>query len=156
DVGPGKGYFIYQDLKPANILLSEGDYVTLIDMGAVTLKLGQRTTDPTAGCITAGYAAPEAAGGNETRIDQRFDIYTLGVTMWQALTGIDPQELGSEFPDIPLQPLRELGLSAATFRLIAQALAKDPNQRFTSAAAMRKAVIASMEALDKASAQRVH
>lgn len=140
-IGSGQGQFIYQDLKPANILLSEGDYVTLIDMGAVTLRLGGRTTEPTAGCITAGYAAPEAAGDGASTIDTRFDLYTLGVTLWQCFTGRDPQALGSEFPELPLAPLRQAGVSRPTFELVARALERDPARRFQSAAEMRKAVL---------------
>ncbi|OIP39725.1 MAG: hypothetical protein AUK47_09545 [Deltaproteobacteria bacterium CG2_30_63_29] len=140
-LGPGDGYFIYQDLKPANVLLGEGEYVTLIDLGAVTLKMGDRTTEPTAGCITAGYAAPEAAGGRESNIDQRFDLYTLGVTLWQVLTGRDPQELGGEFPQIPLSPLKSLGLSQNTLAFLAKSLERDPERRFQTAAQMRKAAI---------------
>lgn len=147
EIGKGRGYFIYQDLKPANILVSPGDYFTLIDMGAVTLRLGDHTTEPTAGCITAGYAAPEAANGNESRIDERFDLYTLGVTMWQVLTGTDPQTLGSDFPDLPLTPLHHLGLHRHTVALLTKALARDPSKRFQRAAEMRKSTIQAIDAL---------
>ncbi|MFU8805757.1 MAG: protein kinase domain-containing protein, partial [Bradymonadaceae bacterium] len=71
EINGQKAYFIYQDLKPANILVSHDDYYTLIDFGGVTLKLGARTTEPTAACITAGYAAPEAEG-RESEIDAGF------------------------------------------------------------------------------------
>ncbi|MDX9719592.1 MAG: protein kinase [Myxococcota bacterium] len=148
-VGHGSGYFIYQDLKPANILIGEAGYVCLIDMGGVTLRLGERTTEPTAGCITAGYAAPEAANGRETQIDQRFDLYTLGVSLWQCATRIDPQSLGSEFPEFPLAPLRQAPLSEACQRIIATALQRDPAKRYPSAAHMRKDVIAALEAAER-------
>lgn len=147
--GGQQGYFIYQDLKPANILVSPGDYFTLIDMGAVTLHLGGRTTEPTAGCITAGYAAPEAANGREARIDKRFDLYTLGVTMWEVLTGQDPQDIGGEFPELSLAPLREQGLHASTLKILHRALERDPDQRFRNAAEMRKAVIGALSEVEK-------
>jgi serine/threonine protein kinase len=148
EVGSGRGYFIYQDLKPANILVSPGDYFTLIDMGAVTLRLGDRTTEPTAGCITPGYAAPEADNGREAQIDERFDLYTLGVTMWQVLTGTDPQGLGGDFPELPVSALQGLGLHRQTLALVARALARDPARRYQRAVEMRKAVIQAMDALD--------
>jgi len=153
DIGGQKGYFIYQDLKPGNILVSPGDYFTLIDMGAVTLRLGQRTTEPTAACITVGYAAPEAKG-REAEIDERFDIYTLGVTMWETLSGQDPQGLGDDFPVLSMQPLRELGLHHETFTLIQRALARDPDQRFPKAAVMRKAVLEALAVVQEAHPQR--
>ncbi len=146
-LGQVEGYFIYQDLKPANILLSPGEYMTLIDLGAVTLRLATRTTDPTAGCITAGYAAPEAADGRETTIDQRFDLYTLGVTLWQVVTQRDPQALGGEFPHIPVEALRSSALPPATLRIIARALERDPARRYQSAAEMRREVMGRLSAV---------
>lgn len=133
--------FIYQDLKPANVLVSGHDFFTLIDFGAVTLKLGGRTTEPTAGCITTGYAAPEAQNGQEMHIDPRFDLYTLGATVWHVVTGKDPRELGVEFPLLDPSELTRFGLSPRFVQIIARALAADPDQRYKVAAAMRKDVM---------------
>ncbi len=141
--------FIYQDLKPANILVSGEDYFTLIDFGAVTLKLGGRTTEPTAGCITMGYAAPEAQHGQEMHIDPRFDLYTLGATVWHVITGKDPREMGSEFPVLDPSELLQHGLSRGFVGIIAKALAKDPAQRYPVAAAMRKAVMDEIRSGDR-------
>ena len=149
-IGSGRGYFIYQDLKPANILLGAADYLTLIDLGAVTLRINGRTTEPTAGCITAGYAAPEAQGDGSSTIDQRFDLYSLGVSLWQLVTGIDPQSLGGDFPTIPLAPLRSANISKATQALIARAIEPAPERRYQSAAEMRKATILALEAIRNA------
>ena len=140
DVGTQQGVFLYQDLKPANIMVSGTDYFTLIDFGGVTLKLGEKTTEPTAACITMGYAAPEAAGGREVFIDERFDLYTLGATLWHAITLQDPRDMG-EFPTLSVEPLRAAGMSTETCQLIGQALARNPEARYPSAAAMRKAVM---------------
>ncbi len=142
DFGPNTGYFIYQDLKPANILVSHHDYFTLIDFGGVTLRLGGKTTDPTAGCITPGYAAPEAEG-REAYIDSRFDLYTLGATLWHAVTQKDPRDLG-EFPR--LDPGQLKGIRPETARVIVRALSSNPDARYPSAAEMRKDVIAALRA----------
>lgn len=141
EVNGRKACFIYQDLKPANILVSATDYFTLIDFGAVTLRLGDRTTEPTAGCITAGYAAPEASHGREAQIDPRFDLYTLGVTLWEAVTLRDPQELGEDFPTFPVEAMRASGVSSEFMRVVSRALQRDPAQRYPMAAAMRKDVM---------------
>jgi serine/threonine protein kinase len=135
-----QAYFIYQDLKPANILVSHDDYYTLIDFGAVTLRLGPRTTEPTAGCITPGYAAPESKG-RESEIDARFDVYGLGATLWHVATGQDPRELGPEFPILTQEALAGTGLSSAFIAIIAKAIEPDPNARYPSAAAMRRDVM---------------
>lgn len=145
-VGGQQAYFLYQDLKPANILVSGDDYFTLIDFGGVTLRLGSKTTEPTAGCVTAGFAAPEAADGREAYIDARFDLYTLGATIWSAVVGRDPGELG-EFPVLDADMLREHGLSAEFVALVARALERDPQARWQSAAQMRKAVLERLRTL---------
>lgn len=139
DVSGQPGYFLYQDLKPANILVSGEEDYTLIDFGAVTLRLGDKTTEPTAGCITVGYAAPEAEG-NEAYVDRQFDVYTLGATMWHAVTLQDPRELGAEYPTLKVEAMRGQGVSGEMARIIARALAPT-DERYPSAAAMRKDVM---------------
>lgn len=146
DVSGQPAYFLYQDLKPANILVSGDDYFTLIDFGGVTLRLGGKTTEPTAGCITAGYAAPEAADGREAYIDARFDIYTLGATLWSVIVGRDPGELG-EFPRLDPDMLRGKGLSDEFVAIVGRALHPDPDKRWQSAAEMRKAVLSRLRDL---------
>lgn len=146
DLQGNTAQFIYQDLKPANILVSGQDFFTLIDFGAVTLRLHERTTEPTAGCITTGYAAPEASDGREAMIDPRFDLYTLGATLWHVITQRDPRDLPGEFPTLDLNAARAANLSPGFMNLLARALAPDPAQRYASAAAMRKDVMALMRA----------
>lgn len=138
--GGARGYFLYQDLKPENIIVSADDYFTLIDFGGVTLRLGGKTTEPTAGCITTGYAAPEA-DGNEAYIDMRFDIYTLGATLWHAVTGEDPREMPAEFPVLDPARVRSAGMSEAFTRIVGTALMRDPEKRYPNAATMRKDVM---------------
>ena len=147
EVGGQQAQFLYQDLKPANILVSAGDYFTLIDFGGTTLRLGSRTTEPTAGCITTGYAAPEASHGREAQIDARFDLYTLGATIWHAVTLIDPRELGAEFPTLDPGAMRHKGVSEELVQITARALQPDPAQRYPSAAAMRKDVMERLRVL---------
>ncbi len=145
-VGVAAACFIYQDLKPANIICSPGDYYTLIDFGAVTMRLDDKTTEPTAGCITAGYAAPEAAAGRECYIDPRFDLYSLGVTLWEAVTLINPQSRG-EFPELSVNEMKGKGVSDSFIRLVDKALQRDPERRFSSAGEMRRVVMETLRSL---------
>ncbi len=147
DVAGNKAYFIYQDLKPANVLVSPGEYFTLIDFGGVTLRLGEKTTEPTAGMLTYGYAAPEAEHEGGVLIDQRFDIYSLGASLYHCLTGIDPRELPGEFPKLDLTPLRRSGAAAPVVQLIERALERDPDARYGIAAEMRKDVVNALRTL---------
>jgi serine/threonine protein kinase len=137
--------FLYQDMKPGNILVGGDDCLTLIDFGGVTLRLGDRTTEPTAGVLTAGYAAPEGEGEGATRIDARYDLYTLGATLWHCLTGIDPRTLGGISPVLDPRALDRIPLSPRTRALVARALERDPARRFPSAAEMRKEVLACLQ-----------
>ncbi len=139
EVGSQQAYFVYQDLKPANILVSGEEDYTLIDFGAATLRLGEKTTEPTAGCITIGYAAPEAQG-REAYVDDSFDVYTLGATLWHAVTLQDPRELGEEFPVLSIDAMRGKGISGPMARIIAKALAPK-GERYASAAEMRRDVM---------------
>jgi serine/threonine protein kinase len=140
-------YFLYQDMKPGNVLVGGDDCFTLIDFGGVTLRLGERTTEPTAGVLTPGYAAPEGEGEGATRIDARYDLYTLGATLWHALTGVDPRTLGAVSPVLDLRGLERLSLAPRTRVLLSRALERDPARRFQSAAEMRKEVVACLKDL---------
>ena len=117
---------IFRDLKPANIMLDEDGRIKLIDFGIARLFKGGRSGD-TVAMGTAGYAPPEAYGQSET--DARSDVYSLGATLHQLLTGQDP---GSTPFNLP--PVRDYNpaVSANTAQAITRALHKDPRERFTS------------------------
>lgn len=147
DVQGQKASFLYQDLKPGNVIVGGDDSFTLIDMGGVTLRLGGRTTEPTAGVLTAGYAAPEGDGDGATRIDARYDIYTLGATLWHCLTGTDPRTLGGVSPVLDPRALSRRPLRPRTTALISRALERDPERRFQTAAEMRREVVGCLQEL---------
>ena len=87
---------IFRDLKPANIMLTDGNEVKLIDFGiARFFKPGQ--TQDTVQLGTPGYAAPEQYGGLG-QSDPRTDIYSLGAVLHQMVTGYDPATASSPFP----------------------------------------------------------
>ena len=87
---------IFRDLKPANIMLTDGNEVKLIDFGiARFFKPGQ--TQDTVQLGTPGYAAPEQYGGLG-QSDPRTDIYSLGAVLHQMVTGYDPTTAASPFP----------------------------------------------------------
>jgi len=89
---------IFRDLKPANIILTPEGHLYLIDFGiARHFKPGQ--SKDTIAFGSPGYAAPEQYGN--TQSTPRADIYSLGATLHQLLTGNDPS--GSPFQFAPLQ-----------------------------------------------------
>lgn len=88
---------IYGDMKPHNIILTKEGFIKLIDFGVstiVTEATGEYTSD-TAFIGTKGYAAPEQFIGNG--ISCASDIYSLGITLIQLITGIDPLKAISVF-----------------------------------------------------------
>ena len=90
--------YIYRDMKPMNVLVTNSRAVKLIDFGiAMEYKPGAQNDIDYLG--TRGYAAPEQYGGKGA-IDQRSDIYGLGITMHQLLTGIAPNEPPYEMPPV--------------------------------------------------------
>ncbi len=95
---------IFRDLKPGNIMLTPGGLVYLIDFGiARHFKAGQ-VKDTTA-FGSPGYAAPEQYGKAQTT--PRSDIYGLGATLHQLLTGDDPTLTPFHFAPLHLPPQSE-------------------------------------------------
>lgn len=88
---------IFRDVKPANIMRAKRGHLYLIDFGiARRHKPGQRTDTIALG--SPGYAAPEQYGRAQTTA--RADIYSLGVTLHQLLTGHDPAETPFHLPEL--------------------------------------------------------
>ena len=118
---------IHRDLKPGNVMVSEGG-ITLIDLGIARNYVEGAQTDTC--CFgTRAYAPPEQFGFGQT--DVRSDVYALGLLLFFCLTGRDPspadRERGFADPTVP-EPLR---------RVIAKAAAFDPSQRYQSAAELK-------------------
>jgi tetratricopeptide (TPR) repeat protein len=133
---------IVRDLKPGNIILTTDGSARVIDFGiARTYKPGQASNTENLG--TLAYASPEHHGHGQT--DARSDIYSLGATMYHALTGREPQPFEAPLPGalIRLNP----ALSPRTEALIARAMSLSPSARFQTAAAMRAEVEAALAAL---------
>jgi len=126
----------HRDMKPANVMLREDGQVVLIDFGLA------KSMDETAPLTTAGeirgspyYVSPEQALGNA--VDQRSDLYSLGVILYEMLTGERPFK-GSTVVSILAahqeDPIPRLPDALARFQpLVDGLLAKDPAQRFGSA-----------------------
>jgi len=139
---------VHRDLKPRNVFLHrEGKVRTwkILDFGVSKLT-GQGGTLTKGHLVgTPSYMAPEQARGLE--VDERADIYSLGVLAYRALTG-RPAFSGGDVPailyavthDMPPRPSEMAKLPPAIDRVLAVAMAKDPAQRFTTAGELADAL----------------
>lgn len=133
---------IFRDLKPANIMLTPLGHIYLIDFGiARHFKPGQ--SHDTSALGSTGYAAPEQYG--KTQTTPRSDIYSLGVTMHELLTGINPAEAPFTFAPLRLSP--QAGHPELE-QLIVQMVEVDIHRRPNNVTVIRQALenIASLKA----------
>ncbi|WP_322481254.1 serine/threonine-protein kinase [Thermogemmatispora sp.] len=124
---------IFRDLKPGNIMLRRDGRIKLIDFGIARLVRRSSSQD-TQLLGTPGFAPPEQYGSAQT--DQRSDIYSLAVTLFQLLTGSLPEK-GFGLPDArTLNP----AISPTVARALEKAASLDPNDRYPSVAVFRRAL----------------
>ena len=120
---------IYRDMKPGNIMIRPDGNIRLIDFG-IAREYKEGKVSDTVPLGTKGYAAPEQFGG-QGQTDARTDIYSLGVTLYQALTGQSPSEPPYEF-----YPIRywDPSLSGGLEKIIAKCVKPNPQDRYQSCA----------------------
>ncbi len=142
---------IHRDIKPQNVFLARvagkaEPVVKLLDFGIAKLQDHEGTELTEAGAVwgTPRYMSPEQARGKP--VDRRSDLYSLGAMMYRSLTGEHPFDgaslaelsyaLTHETPLSPEKRRPDLGIPNDLGRVVMRALEKDPNARYTSAAAM--------------------
>ncbi len=158
---------IHRDLKPANVIMRGETHAIVVDFGMAKIVTGggSGTTALTTHNMVFGtpeYMSPEQARGDE--LDARCDVYAAGVILYELLTGevpfAGPSPLNvltahlTSVPEPPRARANERGITPALEAVVLHAIAKDPGDRYASAAALSAALVHARAAPDDADAVR--
>ena len=135
---------LHRDLKPGNVKITPDGHIFLVDFGLAKVLHGSQATTTGARAMTPGYSPPEQYG--TARTDSRTDIYSLGATLYAALSGIIPEDgLARAMDNTQLTPLRKRN-SKVSRRLAAsieKAMGIDPAERFQTAEEFKRSLLGS-------------
>jgi serine/threonine-protein kinase len=130
---------IHRDVKPSNIMIGENDQVKLLDFGLAIPALGPEFTRTGTILGSLHYMSPEQVLGEQ--IDARSDVYSVGVTLYQLVTGRLPFDGPSEYSianghlkSEPINPTTiNSDLPVRLSEIVLKSLAKSPTDRFQTA-----------------------
>jgi serine/threonine protein kinase len=132
---------VHRDIKPGNVKITPQGQIFLVDFGlAKIIQTGQATTTG-ARAMTPGYSPPEQYG--TARTDHRSDLFSLGATLYAALTGVIPEDaLARAMDQIDLTSIRKRNpkISRRMAAVIEKSLAVRPDDRYQDAEEFKQAL----------------
>lgn len=147
---------IHRDIKPANVMFMDNTYKNpvLTDFGIARILSDAGMTASGAFIGTPAYMAPEIGKGEKA--DERVDIYSMGIMLYEMLIGSVPYDADTPFAVVlkhisaPIPAIRQMNahFSEVVERIIFKVLAKEPNDRFQTAADLRDAIQKSYDELE--------
>lgn len=138
-------HLVHRDISPQNVMVSFDGEVKLLDFGIA--RASNLTSTTQTGEIKGKYAyiAPEQARGSG--VDQRSDLFSLGLVLYELLTGHSPFKRGNDLITLRAAiecaiepPSRFVPLPHALEAIVLKAVARDPRARFASASAFARAI----------------
>ena len=129
---------VHRDVKPDNVHILPGGIIKLTDFGIARITAEPSITSQGQVFGTPSYMSPEQVASHT--VDHRTDLFSLGITLYEMLTGRKPfigdSVITITYNIMNVQPTMPVGVPGALQQILQRALAKDPNLRYQNAAAM--------------------
>ncbi len=153
DAARGLGYahkhgVIHRDVKPSNLMICKDGVIKIVDFGLAFKKHSPNLTATGLSLGTPAYMSPEQIEGGRSEVSERSDIYSLGVTLYEATTGKRPFEGDNHYDVLKRvlfdQPIAAIeanpGVPRSLSEIVSRAMSKNPGERYSNMEEFAKAL----------------